>query len=372
MTSTDPTVAGEGAGPGVRRTVEEVDADWLTGVLRASGDLAEDASVTSVDAAPVGTGQVADTLRLTLGYDREGAGPPTLVAKLASQDESSRTTGQMLRIYEVEVRFYQQVSRQVGLHHPRAVAAEVDPATGFFTLLLEDAAPAEQGNDLVGCTADVAEACVRELVLLHAPCWGRDDLRSLEWLDRSTPEHRTFLGMYLGSAWPGFVDRYGDRLQEEDLAVGAAAIEHFAAVLDHPGPTTVIHGDYRLDNMLLHPDDPRPCVVDWQTTTWGPASLDLAYFLGASVTVDVRREHHDRLVRAYHEALGAQGVEGYDLAALETDVARSALAPLYQAVGASMAVVRTDRGDDMFISMFERSAALARDLDTFAVSGVAG
>jgi hypothetical protein len=369
MSTTEPATT-DGPGSGVRRTLEEIDAGWLTGVLRAAGDLGGDAEVVAVEGVPVGTGQVADTFRLALRYDREGAGPSTIVAKLASQDPTSRATGQMLRIYEVEVRFYQQVSPLVGLHHPRLVAADVDPSTGFFTLLLEDAAPAEQGDDLVGCTPEVADACVRELVLLHAPCWGREDLAAKEWLDRAGPEHRAFLGMYLGSAWPGFVERYRDRLRDEDVEVGAAAIEGFGALLDHPGPRTVIHGDYRLDNMLLRPDDPRPCVVDWQTTTWGPAALDLAYFLGASLAVDVRRTHHDRLVRTYHEALGAQGIDDYPLADLERDVALSALSTLYQAVGASMSVVRTDRGDTMFMSMFERSAALARDLDTFGVAGV--
>lgn len=362
--------APDGPGSGVHRTLEEIDVAWLTQVLRGAGDLGDDASVVGVDAVPVGTGQVADTFRLTLRYDRDDAGPATVVAKLASQDPTSRATGQMLRIYEVEVRFYQQVSPLVGLHHPRVVAADVDPSTGFFTLLLEDAAPAEQGDDLVGCTPEVADACVRELVLLHAPCWGRDDLAAKEWLDRSGPEHRAFLGMYLASAWPGFVERYRDRLRDEDVEVGAAAIEGFGTIQDHPGPRTVIHGDYRLDNMLLRADDPRPCVVDWQTTTWGPAALDLAYFLGASLAVDVRRTHHDRLVSTYHEALGEQGIDDYPLADLERDVALSALSTLYQAVGASMSVVRTDRGDTMFMSMFERSAALARDLDTLGVAGV--
>jgi len=312
---------------------------------------------------------VADTFRLTLRYDGDGSGPDSIVAKLASQDVTSRATGQMLRIYEVEVRFYQQVSPLIGMHHPRSLAADVDPSTGFFTLLLEDAAPAEQGNDLVGCTPEVAEACVRELVLLHAPTWGRDDLAAKEWLDRGSPEHRAFLGMYLSSAWPGFVERYRDRLRPEDLEVGAAAIEGFGALQDPPGPKSVIHGDYRLDNMLLRPDDPRPCVVDWQTTTWGPSALDLAYFLGASLAVDVRRTHHDHLVRSYHEALGEQGIEGYALADLERDVALTALSTLFQAVGASMSVVRTDRGDTMFMSMFERSAALARDLGTLTAAG---
>jgi hypothetical protein len=55
----------------------DVDAAWCTTALAAELD---GARVVAVDAEPVGTGQVADTLRLRLTYDRAGAGPATLIA----------------------------------------------------------------------------------------------------------------------------------------------------------------------------------------------------------------------------------------------------------------------------------------------------
>ena len=68
----------------------------------------------------------------------------------------------------------------------------------------------------------------------------------------------------------------------------------------------LVHGDYRLDNMLFgEPGADRPLtVVDWQTVTWGPAMTDVAYFLGCALPVEVRREHYDTLLGAYHDALG--------------------------------------------------------------------
>ena len=68
----------------------------------------------------------------------------------------------------------------------------------------------------------------------------------------------------------------------------------------------LVHGDYRLDNMLFgRPGSLRDLtVVDWQTVTWGPAMTDVAYFLGCALTTEDRRTHYDELLRAYHEGLG--------------------------------------------------------------------
>ncbi len=68
----------------------------------------------------------------------------------------------------------------------------------------------------------------------------------------------------------------------------------------------LVHGDYRLDNMLFgQPGADRPLtVVDWQTVAWGPAMTDVAYFLGCALPTDLRREGYDDLLGGYHEALG--------------------------------------------------------------------
>ena len=61
-------------------------ASWLTEAL--AGDL-DGAAVTAVGAEPVGTGQVSDSLRLSLTYDGPVGLPATMIAKVPAADEAS-------------------------------------------------------------------------------------------------------------------------------------------------------------------------------------------------------------------------------------------------------------------------------------------
>jgi aminoglycoside phosphotransferase (APT) family kinase protein len=50
--------------------------------------------------------------------------------------------------------------------------------------------------------------------------------------------------------------------------------------LPPPGPVRLVHGDYRLDNMILAPDAPRVlAVIDWELSTLGDPLADFTYHL---------------------------------------------------------------------------------------------
>jgi aminoglycoside phosphotransferase (APT) family kinase protein len=52
------------------------------------------------------------------------------------------------------------------------------------------------------------------------------------------------------------------------------------ANLPPPGPVRLVHGDYRLDNMILHQTEPRVlAVLDWELSTLGDPLADFTYHL---------------------------------------------------------------------------------------------
>jgi Phosphotransferase enzyme family len=346
----------------------DVTPEWLTGALTQAGQLAEGASVRSFEAAPIGTGQMADTTRFVLSFDRDGTGPSSVVGKFASADDQSRGTGLALRAYEIEVRFYRELAATVGARLPAVYLAEVEPETGWFTLLMEDIAGASQGDQIAACGPEVATAVLEEMAGLHAPCWEVPGFERLEWLNRSTPESDGFLVALVSSLLPGFLERYADTLAPEHQAVCRLFVDHLPEYLRlRGGPRTASHGDFRLDNLLFQPGTPRPVVVDWQTVAWAGASIDVAYFIGGCLSAEDRRAHEPELLAIYHDALCRRGVRDYSLEQLRADTRRDTFAGLLMAIVASMVVQRTERGDLMFLTSSSRHAQHALDVDAPAL-----
>jgi aminoglycoside phosphotransferase (APT) family kinase protein len=57
-------------------------------------------------------------------------------------------------------------------------------------------------------------------------------------------------------------------------------IEWLPAHLPPEGKPSVVHGDYRLDNMILHPTEPKVlAVIDWELCTIGDPLADFTYHL---------------------------------------------------------------------------------------------
>lgn len=347
-------------------TADAITPEWLTGAL---GEILDGAQVHAVDTTMVGTGQMGDSVRLELTYDRETTAPSSLVAKLPAADPTSRATAAALRNYEIEVSFYRELAPGLPVRNPRAYVALHDAATDDFILVLEDLAPAQPGDQLAGCTPDQAAVAIDELPKLHAPRWGDPKLAAYSWLSRGSEESRGMMVALIANLYSGFRDRYAERLDSDILELCERFVPDLGAYLaDRGEPMTVQHGDYRLDNLLFGTQEGGypVAVVDWQTVAHGPGLSDVSYFMGAGLLPDDRRAHEEALVHQYHEGLRAAGVAvSWD--ACWTQYRRYTFAGLIMAIAASMLVEQTARGDDMFMAMANRHGRHALDLDAEAL-----
>jgi hypothetical protein len=332
---------------------------WLTDALR-SGQ--HDHTVTRVSAERVGTGQMGTTYRLTLDYLGE-PGPKTLIAKVAGPDEALRAM--VASGYAAEVGFYRHLAPSLTARIPRCWYAAITEDRTRFTLLLEDAAPAKPGVQADGCTLAQARSAIASLVQLHAPRWGDRSLTELGFLMRPGEDMAALMQDVLIGATEGFLERYESVLADEDPTTLRAVAQVIGAwQLTRLEPSSVVHGDYRLDNLLFHPDRPEVVAVDWQSVAVGPPLRDVAYFLGTSITTDDRRAHEREIVREYHAAIVECGVVGYDLERCWDDYRLGHLqGPMIGIIGCMYASgERSDRSDAMFTAMVGRSCAAIRDL----------
>ena len=124
---------------------DKLTPDWLTLALSSSG-LLDGVSVASAVTEPLGTGQMCDSVRISVTYDGPTDAPVSLVAKLPAADPTSRNTAMMLRNYVKEVNFYRQLVDTLSIRTPRVYYADIDESGVSFVLLMQDMAPAEQGD----------------------------------------------------------------------------------------------------------------------------------------------------------------------------------------------------------------------------------
>lgn len=343
----------------------ELDEAWMAEALGHPG------AIVSMTRASIGTGQVGENVRYEVTWCDPAAPhdeqrPSSLVGKFPSLDELSRQTAQATSAYVREVGFYRDVQSLVTIPTPQLFHLGEDLDANRFVLLMGDIREADQGDQIRGCSLDEARLAVTALGGLHGPMWGRDLPAEFAWISARDEERAAELVELFGMLTPGFRDRYRERLDEEVMSTVDWLVAHLPVwYSSFETPQTLTHGDYRLDNLLFGRPDGTAApltVVDWQTVGTGHGPADAAYFVGAGLLPDLRRQHESDLVEIYHRSLVEAGVD-VDIGMVQRDYARGAVSGLLMAVMASQIVGQTERGDEMFCVMAERHTAQMIDLE---------
>jgi hypothetical protein len=341
---------------------ESVTAAWLTERLREAGFAR--AAVRSLRSEAVGTGQTGKCVRYELELVQPGTAPSSLIGKFPSDDPLSRDSAVAMGIYEREVVFYRDLAPRLEISVPRCFHAAIDDQGRDFVILMEDLAPARPGDQLAGCSAEVARAAVLELVGLQAPTWC-DAAMADRFAEPADGFFSDMHGLY-NRMLPAFMARFEPGLADDE----AGLIRRLGASPQAPlfqelgTPYCLEHRDYRLDNLLIDEtvSPPRVTVVDWQGLRVGRPLNDVALCIAGGLDPAIRRAVEADILRDYHGALVAAGVGGFDWARCWREYRRAAFAGLGLTVIASVAVAQTPRGDAMFTAMARRYARHALDV----------
>lgn len=336
-------------------------AEWLAAVLRAPSG-----SLKGFTARAVGTGQMSKSYRIALDWNGFGV-PASVIAKCPSLDAKTRAIAQALKCYTLELGWYRELAREAQVACPRCLHLESANNDLDFVLLLEDLAPAQQGDQLAGANIKQIETALKQAARLHAPFWGNGRADAFEWL-RPNENATGMIRMLLPALYPQFRERYAQRLSPDILDMGEAFVTRLGGYLTRtPAAITVQHRDFRIDNILFAPGDERAFIVDWQTLGIGAGASDVAYLIGTSIAdPNLRKREERRLVEFYAQELASLGVTA-DADALWQEYRLYAFSGFLMAVLASMNVERTERGDEMFAVMAERPAWQILALDSLSL-----
>ncbi len=166
-----------------------------------------------------------------------------------------------------------------------------------------------------------------------------------------------------------------EKSKTRELPAIDAVHERLAARIPEQGPATIVHGDYRLDNMILTPAGEVAAVVDWELCTLGDPLADVGLLmvywpeageetiaLGQPATLAPGFPKRDELKARYAERAGR------DLSQLDFFVALGywKLAIILEGVYARYAAGqygKVDPGIEAFARLVERLAEAADEAE---------
>ena len=274
------------------------------------------------------SGENGAVARVALGGDR-------LVVKRPPASPAARAVAAIQQWYAREVHWYAALAPIAGVRCPRCHCARYDALTGEYVLVLEDLRAA-------GCRPlAVAEATAAATTLgrLHGRFVGAfdddgrfagafDDDARREIVRGPLPIMPITLALaipiekFFRDCWKAVRGerRYAlaELLADRGEAAGPAAIGLLDA-LAAPGayasmtkalavpPRTLLHGDFRPENMMVEDATGEVVVYDWQFASVGNGAYDLAYFSALVADPDDRRRLDPELRRAYVSGLIGSG-----------------------------------------------------------------
>ena len=289
----------------------------MTEALRSRGR-ADSASVASCSSETVGEGKgfMSQVVRLSLEYDdgRHEGLPRTMIAKLPSSTPEIKAITASLGDYQREIRFYEEVASSVSIDTPDCYYGAIDPETRRTILLIEDLSQTCLGDSLVGCSIAEARLAVRLLAELQAPWWNDPSLEGLAWMPLKSADASVYQELYPHS-WSMLAQKAGAGMPDSLVQIAGRLEPHIRRIRDWLShrPRTIVHGDYRLDNLFFGSRDGRPTVVavDWEFCTRGRGTYDLATFIVEAFPPEARKREETGLLHLYHSALVENGVRGY-------------------------------------------------------------
>ena len=366
----------------------EFTADWFTDLFQEQYG----AAVLDVSREVIGTGVgfVGEIHRCFLSWDAtRGDLPESVIVKVPSKLPLNRSLGEGLQLYEREVIAYEKLSSNMGLPMPNVLYSAMDddptpwldsvinflfsrlplggvswltvkflelasknPRLRRYVLVLEDIADARPPSQVEGGSLDDALISLATLAKFHAHHWMNEESIAVSdriWALNRLP--KVSQASYARNR-EEFIGRFGELVGDEKMRViddTQDRLEDLLAPLAQD-PWTLLHGDYRLDNIMFRPNG-EIVVIDYQLLSKGRPGWDVAYFITTALSADYKSEE-ETMLKHYHETLLRAGITNYSFEELVDDVELTKLLLAHRLVGSRDAFdTELQNSDETFVDV---------------------
>lgn len=337
-------------------TIDEVTVKWLSAVTGWE--------LRSIRAEQIGVGVGVSSAVYRIHLEGSAC-PDRVVVKLPALDPAAVFTSTMLRMYIREAGFFNQLASESPIRVPVCHHASVDEQTSSFVVVMEDLGGLRSVDQVRGMGLSDAERAVDEIAAWHAQWWGRAEELADAGITVSLgdPIYTAVLPMVFAEGWEkvSAAMPVAPAVAQVAPRFGAGLASLLASLA--ASPTTMLHGDYRADNMLFAPDG-SVALLDFQLIGTGSGSYDLAYFLTQSIESDLAHQHERALFDRWLGGLRRGGVPEADLTGLWEQYRIAALFCLVYPIVASRGMDLSDpRQYELVDCMNSRLARAVHDLD---------
>jgi len=290
-----------------------VTPDWLTGTLLRNGHL-KHGSVSRIYLETFHS-FFANFYRLAITYSADAAPalPARLILKVPFADSVAA-----LEMGREEVAAYRKLHEaMLGPPLVRCFDAAVESETGYSHLLLEDLSRTHiQGYTPDDISPRQWELCVEALADLHAFWWESEALGTQVgklFDDAEVEKIRKLQEESLAKFFAEMGGELSPEMQKTYSEVNLFLLGFWRRRLTSRRRNTLIHGDAHSWNFLFPKDvqQGRAFMIDLATLRARPATNDLAYLMALKWKPDRRARFELSLLRHYHGALVARGVQDF-------------------------------------------------------------
>ena len=295
------------------KSIADLTTEWLQVTLSPYLNDARIADFAS-ELIGVGEGFMGQLARVSLTYEgTSGNAPDSIIAKFAAARADTRESARDRNLYRRELGFYRDIGQNVGVRVPRCYYQDFDEPSHHFVMLLEDMAPGEASDQVVGTTRETSREVIRQFARLHAKWWNSEALADYDWarwLINETPMEEGLALLKASIADMEATGRFDAYPEMKRLIYLLPPL--FRLDPAPPYPFSLTHGDLRSDNII----EPTAqggefCVIDWQLAGTGDPVNDIARWMAQSISVEDRRATEQELLKLYHDMLVENGVSGY-------------------------------------------------------------